>query len=327
MGMGREPRWDGNLVALDRDVTAQDGMTLYGTLQGYHKVSVAAGATVTLSNAVINLAHAEKEAAGINCIGDARIVLADASTNTVKGFQFYYPGIHVPVGSTLTIAGRGVLNASSNGRGAGIGGGWNISCGSIVIEDGTVNATGGANCAGIGGGYPYQIAVTCGSITIGNGIAKVVATSSVNPIGAGLNSTCGTVTIHPDLIDDRGSPTRTLVSGGMGYDAWARRSGYGAWDAVNTSRGTYNVFLYAFGVTPYSPAFTLLDITFDEQGRAVVKTPPLKNNVGFTFTIEAWDNVDRTGNAASYPLDPSGETVIDETGRARRFFRLRATQR
>ena len=130
-----------------------------------------------------------------------------------------------------------------------------------------------------------------------------------------------------DLIDDRGSPTRTLVSGGMSYDAWARRPGCGgAWDAVNTSRGTYNVFLYAFGVTPYSPAFTLLDITFDEQGRAVVKTPPLKNKVGFTFTIEASDSVDGTGNAASYALDPSGETVIDETNRTGRFFRLRATQ-
>ena len=326
--------WDGNLAALDRDVTAQDGMTLYGTLQGYHKVSVAAGATVTLSNAVISLELAAKEAAGINCIGDARIVLADASTNTVKGFHIFYPGIHVPVGSTLTIAGRGVLNASSNGRGAGIGGGWNISCGNIVIESGTVNAGGGTYCAGIGGGYPYQIAVTCGSITIGNGIAKVVATGGfvaegvyAASIGAGHNSTCGTVTIHPDLIDDRGSPKRTLVSGGMSYDAWAQRSHYGAWNAVNTSRGTHNVFLYAFGITPYSPAFTLLDITFDENGHAVVKTPPLKNNVGFTFSIVAFDNPDGTGNDVTYPLDPSGETVIDETGRTRRFFRLRATQR
>ena len=325
--------WDGNLAALDRDVTAQDGMTLYGTLQGYHKVSVAAGATVTLSNAVISLELAAKEAAGINCIGDARIVLADASTNTVKGFHIFYPGIHVPVGSTLTIAGRGVLNASSNGRGAGIGGGWNISCGNIVIESGTVNAGGGTYCAGIGGGYPYQIAVTCGSIMIGNGIAKVVATGGfvaegvyAASIGAGHNSTCGTVTIHPDLIDDRGSPKRTLVSGGMSYYAWSR-SGYGAWDAVNAKHGTYNVFLYAFGITPYSPAFTLLDITFDEQGRAVVKTPPLKNNVGFTFSIVAFDNPDGTGNDVTYPLDPSGETVIDETGRTRRFFRLRATQR
>jgi hypothetical protein len=34
--------------------------------------------------------------------------------------------------------------------------------------------------------------------------------------------------------------------------------------------------------------------------------------------------VDGTGNAASYPLNASGETVIDETGKATRFFRLRA---
>ena len=48
------------------------------------------------------------------------------------------------------------------------------------------------------------------------------------------------------------------------------------------------------------------------------------NTDGFTFTIEATDNVDGTGNAASYPLDASGETLIDETGKTTRFFRLRA---
>ena len=191
--------------------------------------------------------------AGLTCEGDATLVLDRSSV--VRGFEEFYPGIYVPPFRTLVITGGGSLDASSNGHGAGIGGGLGVHCGNIGVTNGTVVATGGAGAAGIGGGR------------------------------------------------------------------------YGAWDAVNAKHGTYNVFLYAFGVTPYSPTFTLLDITFDEQGRAVVKTPPLKNNVGFTFTIEAWDNVDRTGNAASYPLHPSGETVIDETGRTRRFFRLSATER
>jgi hypothetical protein len=38
------------------------------------------------------------------------------------------------------------------------------------------------------------------------------------------------------------------------------------------------------------------------------------------------DNVGGTGNATAYPLHPSGETVIDETGKTTRFFRLRAEQ-
>lgn len=325
--------WDGDLGTLNSDVTITNGMTIFGTLQDYYKVTIAAGATVTISNVFISLPipadTQAKQWAGINCEGDARIVLVD--DNTVKGFHIYFPGIHVPEGYTLTIAGSGTLNASSNGRGAGIGGGWNISCGNIVIEGGTINARGGTYCAGIGGGYSNLVSVSCGNITISNGITKVVATggySATAPIGAGLNCTCGTVTVHPDLIDDRGSPTRTIVAG-MGYKAFATRSGYGAWNAVNTRRGTYNVFLYAFGITPYMPDtdFTLIDITFDAAGKAVVKTPPLKNKAGFTFTIEASDNVDGTGEASSYELHPSGETVIDETGKTKRFFRLKAVER
>ena len=37
------------------------------------------------------------------------------------------------------------------------------------------------------------------------------------PAGPEGSSTSGTMTIHPDLIDDRGSPTRTIVSGGVSY--------------------------------------------------------------------------------------------------------------
>ena len=109
------------------------------------------------------------------------------------------------------------------------------------------------------------------------------------------------------------------------YAAWATANGVsGAWDAVDAN-GIANVFRYAFNKP--TGAFSepvLLDITFNEQGKAVILTPPLVNSAGFTFTIGASDNVDGTGNAASYPLNASGETVIDETGKTTRFFRLRA---
>ena len=98
----------------------------------------------------------------------------------------------------------------------------------------------------------------------------------------------------------------------------------GAWDEVDAN-GVANVFRYAFNKP--TGAFTdpvLIDITFNAQGKAVILTPPLVNTAGFTFTIGASDNVDGTGNAASYPLNASGETVIDETGKTTRFFRLRA---
>jgi len=194
-----------------------------------------------------------------------------------------------------------------------------------------VTATGGRNGAGIGSGDDSS---RCGDITIGVGIVRVVATrgdEDAEPIGkgAGSSASCGTVTVDSSLTDDNGSPTRTITGGGSGsgYAAWATANGVsGAWDAVDAS-GIANVFRYAFDKP--TGAFTepvLLDITFNEQGKAVILTPPLVNSAGFTFTIGASDNVDGTENAASYPLDASGETVIDETGKTTRFFRLRAVK-
>jgi len=130
--------------------------------------------------------------AGITCLGDATIVLS--GTNTVKGFNERYPGIHVPEGSTLTIRGDGSLTASSNGFGAGIGGGLDIACGNIVIEGGDIIATGGYGSAGIGGG----IGGSCGNITIDNTVTSVTATKGEDAyysIGAGNDGSCGTVTI------------------------------------------------------------------------------------------------------------------------------------
>ena len=114
---------------------------LTGTLGGNYKISIAAGATVKLQDVTINGTNSYSYLwAGINCLGDATIILKVA--NIVRGF-YHYPGIHVPEGSTLTIKGSGSLDASSNGWGAGIGDGKEVNCGNIVIEGGTIYAIGG----------------------------------------------------------------------------------------------------------------------------------------------------------------------------------------
>ena len=105
--------------------------------------------------------------AGINCLGDATIILE--GNNSVKGFQQNYPGIHVPAGKTLTIKGDGELTASSSGQGAGIGGGYELNCGNIVVEGGTITATGGAIASGIGSGWNGS----CSSITINTPSTKL----------------------------------------------------------------------------------------------------------------------------------------------------------
>jgi hypothetical protein len=195
-----------DLSTLTADYTAQDGETLTGTLAGNYKISIADGATVTLNGLTINgVDDANCTWAGITCEGDATIILKDGSTNTVKGFNFAYPGIFVPQNKTLTIkgetAGTGKLNAISAdyaknntiGYGAGIGGRYCMDpAGNIVIEGGDVTATGGIFAAGIGGAYNGG----CGTVTITNGVTKVTATGGA--LGQSIGKAygiCGTVTI------------------------------------------------------------------------------------------------------------------------------------
>ena len=204
--------------------TAQNGEVLTGTLDVDNypvKISIADGATVTLNGLTINGTHADDDAhkhAGITCEGDATIILADGSTNTVRGFHNEYPGIIVAVGKTLTIKGgsqgTGSLNASSNKEGAGIGAGGyyntDIHCGNIEILSGNITAIGGDNGAGIGGGRKC----TCGNVTISGG--TIVATGGY--YGAGIGSgdvgTCGNITISGGTITATGGYDGAGIGGG-----------------------------------------------------------------------------------------------------------------
>ena len=124
-----------DLSTLSRDITLIDGDVLTGTLDGTTqkiKVSIEDGATVILSGAAINGVHyggsedTECLWAGLTCLGDATIVLADGTTNTVTNFNRNYPCIQAAEGKTLVIkggaAGTGKLIANHESFGAGIGG-------------------------------------------------------------------------------------------------------------------------------------------------------------------------------------------------------------
>ena len=192
-------KW-GNTVTLTSqigEVLLQDGDILTGTGGQNTRVKIADGATVTF-NGVNNTAIASDinhKWPGINCLGDAVIVLNGGTTNSVKG-GLQNSGIHVAANKTLTLQGSGTLNATGGIYAAGIGSGYNnSSCGNITISGGIVTATGGDRAPGIGSGYNNS---SCGNITITNGVTSVTATkgsSSPNAIGASDGSTCGTVTI------------------------------------------------------------------------------------------------------------------------------------
>ena len=182
--------------------TAQDGDVLTGTLNDQYgrRVHIADGATVTLRN--VNITKTYTQHPGVALDGSATIILE--GDNTIHSLS-NHAGISVGgPGTTLTIKGGGTLEASAGYTGAGIGSGGSssatdvISCGNIVILDGTIIASSN-RAAGIGcGSAALGGTVSCGSITI-SAPAKVSATKGWGApycIGPSSSGQCGTVTIY-----------------------------------------------------------------------------------------------------------------------------------
>ena len=202
-----------NLSTINADYTVNDGETLTGTLGKTVKISIADGATVTLSGVDINT-NATLSAGnypGITCLGTATIILKDGTTNSVWALNYGYPGIYVPQGKTLTIKGEtlgtGILNATGRGSvaGAGIGAASESkdiyrSCGNIFIAGGVINATAGSErAAGIGCGGSQNPGSsnpsTCGTITITGGTITATGGKWAPGIGGGFDGDCGDITI------------------------------------------------------------------------------------------------------------------------------------
>jgi hypothetical protein len=197
-----------DLSKVTSNTTVSNGWTVTGTLGGNYTISVAAGATVTLSNATANITGYVNYA-GLNCLGNATIILADGTTNTIGG-PTYYPGIHIPDGYTLTIQGTGTLNASG-GRGAGIGGGYSLACGNILIKSGIINASSNGYGAGIGGSQD----ASCGDIEIQGGIVTATGGSNGAGIGSGYGGSCGNIIIHGGTVTAYGGSWGAGI--GSGY--------------------------------------------------------------------------------------------------------------
>ena len=215
--------------AVTGNYEAQNGDVLKGTLGGNYKISIAAGATVTLAGVTINGVDSESyKWAGITCLGNATIVLADGSTNTVKGFYGGYPGLQAgPSGTTLIINGTtGKLVASSTGadrgNGSGIGVGEKSTCGDIVINGGIIIASSARYGAGIGSspsGSSGDLNSICGNITINGG--DITATGGFCAAGIGTSwapgatSSCGNITINGGIIKATGGQRAAGI--GSGY--------------------------------------------------------------------------------------------------------------
>jgi hypothetical protein len=155
-------------------------------------------------------------------LGDATIILD--GENSVEGFDMNNPGILPgPEGTTLTIKGEGKLTASSRGA-AGIGSGYNISCGNILIKGGDIIAMGGLGSAGIGCGDGYSGTSVCGDITITGGTVTATGEEYGAGIGSGYGengtNVCGNITITGGTVTATGGGDGAGIGCGFGEDSF-----------------------------------------------------------------------------------------------------------
>jgi hypothetical protein len=207
-----------DLSTISSDYQVKNGEVLTGTLGSNVKISIADGATVMLKDVTITNLGNNCDWAGINCPGDATLVLEgtnDVCAGRNGGGYNNYPGIYIASGKTLTIQGDGTLTAYSNGTnpmGAGIGGGNAIACGNIVINSGNITATGGGGAASIGGGDEGG---TCGTITINGGTVEATGGDCAAGIGGGKSAGCGNITISGGTVTAKGGFFAAGIGGGM----------------------------------------------------------------------------------------------------------------
>lgn len=216
-----------DLSSVSGYVVIPDGFVITGRLSGNHKISIADGATVTLKGVTIGVS----DCAGITCEGDATIILD--GRNSVSG-SYGYPGIYIAKDKTLTIKGSGSLGAYGRYSGAGIGGGYEIPCGNIVIESGEITASGGESAAGIGSGYE----ASCGDIMINGGTVDASGGGNAAGIGSGFGpvASCGDITINGGNVTALSSPNHSSIRGAAGIGSGNSAS----CDDITISGGTIN---------------------------------------------------------------------------------------
>ncbi len=208
-----------NLSTVTTNTTIANNTTVTGTLNSNVKLTIAHGATITLSDATINGDEVNSSSykwAGLTCDGNATVILV--GENFVNSFYDGYPGIYVPELRTLTIQGSGSLNAIGCTKAAGIGGGLGQSlnylgnCGTIVINGGEITAEGGYGGAGIGGGQSS----ICTSIVINGGKISVSSGIGGAGIGSGYGGSCGSIAIKGGRIEALGYSNGGVGGAGIG---------------------------------------------------------------------------------------------------------------
>ena len=187
-------------------VTAADGNSYY--YRDLPLKTVTSSTTEWLDGYTYNLIGDVTISSRIIVNGTVTLNLCEGCTLTAS------EGIDVSEGNTLTIEGKGSLNATGKQYTAGIGGGESKSGGTITIGDGTVTATGGKFGAGIGGGSGGA----GGTINISGGTVTATGADQGAGIGGGLNSAGGTIIISDGNVTATGGRLGAGIGSGSGGD-------------------------------------------------------------------------------------------------------------
>ncbi|MGI5868822.1 MAG: beta strand repeat-containing protein, partial [Kiritimatiellia bacterium] len=168
--------------------------------------------TVVLSNLTLRTTIADQ---CVFALGqDANVSLVLAGTNTLAS-GFGRAGIEVTTGRTLSITNApgddaGALRVTGGDYGAGIGGDYGGTGGTVDIHGGTVAATGGDRSAGIGGGRGGN----GGTVAIHGGTVTAEGGRWGSGIGGGDYGDGGTVTIHGGTVFAQGDDYCAGIGGG-----------------------------------------------------------------------------------------------------------------
>ncbi|MBP1547798.1 MAG: hypothetical protein J6A37_14545 [Oscillospiraceae bacterium] len=167
------------------------------------KIKIANGTTANVTIRNVNIDVSSTSNAIALLVGNnSSLNLTVSGNNTLKSGT-NKAGIQVEDGETLVITEQstGSLNTVGGGYGAGIGGSYGKSGGSITVNGGTVIAQGGAESAGIGG----STRAGGGNIVINDGNVTAAGGSKAAGIGGGYLGNGGNITISGGEVDATGS--------------------------------------------------------------------------------------------------------------------------
>ena len=275
-------------------------------------IKTAKPVTIEASNLTIDNAHVNFVSPMILENDAANVTLVLKGENLFVGGRDQ-AGIVVETGRTLTIKGSGSLEARAEDHsgwdrpssGAGIGGRVNNSCGTVIIESGTVTAIGGNGAAGIGGGSKWNA-------TTGNGGTVTIKGGTVTATGNGGGADIG-----------GGSDTANTGTLTVDGDAWVTAANIGATQTL--TKGVVNNTVY--GSVTLTEDRTVVDLTIPAGASLTIpegKTLTVNGTVTNNGTLTAFDSSSLAGEGSlvgsgSFVMETPEITVasdLEETGAA-----------